>query len=460
MNVIIVDETHTVGEAAHRVLLSMDVKTTFIGSLADLPLILEANGAPDLMLLNVTNDLTGWEVVSRLQHASYRGRVLAFVDAMDDPRVRSLARLSSAECVARPTSPILLEDVLRKAVRATVHNRLRSLSSSASTRHGIVGESAQIRDIFARIEKAASGDVNVCIHGESGTGKELIARAIHHASRRRTRPLVTLDCTTIPETLMESHLFGHVRGAFTGATEHREGVFSLAHMGTLFIDELGEPSSCLQAKLLRVIQTREFTKVGGVEPIRTDIRLITATNKNLKTAVAQGTFREDLYYRVAVLMIKVPALRERSEDIPLLVDHFLRKFSAMYDKPVMKVASSTLERMTTAPWPGNIRQLENFIEQAVILAEGDTLTDRDFFAGDFSNANGVSPAPGLSGVFEPGLPLTEVTRRHILRTLQKVRGNRTEAARQLQISVRSLQYKLKTYGLAAPPPQSSPGRRK
>jgi len=291
----------------------------------------------------------------------------------------------------------------------------------------------------------AVGDVNVCIHGESGTGKELIARAIHYASPRRDRPLITLDSTTIPEGLMESHLFGHVRGAFTGATEHREGVFALAHTGTLFIDELGELSPSLQAKLLRVIQTHEFSKVGGSKPIRTDIRLITATNKDLKAAVEQGMFREDLYYRVAVFMIKVPALRERTEDIPRLVDHFLQRFAGLYGKHVTRVAPATLKRMMALPWPGNVRQLENFLEQAVVLAEGDTLTDRDLFAGDLSSA-AAAPSSVLSGLFEAGLPLSEVERRHILRTLHKVHGNRTEAARLLQISIRCLQYKLKAYG--------------
>ena len=335
------------------------------------------------------------------------------------------------ECVARPAVP---------STRTTPGRAL--VPAVRSAYDGIIGESPQMAEIFARIDKVAVGDVNVCIHGESGTGKELIARAIHYASPRRDRPLITLDCTTIPEGLMESHLFGHVKGAFTGATEHREGVFALAHTGSLFIDELGELSPTLQAKLLRVIQTREFSKVGGTKPIRTDIRLITATNKDLKAAVAQGTFREDLYYRVAVFMIKVPALRERPEDIPHLVDHFLRRFAGLYGKHITKVTPATLERMLTQPWPGNIRQLENFLEQAVVLAEGDSLTERDLFAGDFSSVAG----PALSGLFEAGLPLSEVERRHILRTLHKALGNRTEAARLLQISVRCLQYKLKAYG--------------
>jgi transcriptional regulator with PAS, ATPase and Fis domain len=339
---------------------------------------------------------------------------------------------------------IALDPPAQAAPHAPAEARRALLAPAHSAYNDMIGQSPQMADIFARIDKAAAGDVNVCIHGESGTGKELIARAIHYASPRRDRPLITLDCTTIPEGLMESHLFGHVKGSFTGATEHRDGVFSLAHTGSLFIDELGELSLPLQAKLLRVIQTREFSKVGGAKPIRADIRLITATNKDLKAAVTQGAFREDLYYRVAVFMIKVPPLRERPEDIPRLVDHFLRRFSALYGKPVTKVAPATLERMIALPWPGNIRQLENFLEQAVVLADSNTLTDRDLFAGDFWSM--ADPGgPTLSGLFEAGLPLSEVERRHILRTLHKVRGNRTEAARLLQISVRCLQYKLKGY---------------
>jgi transcriptional regulator with GAF, ATPase, and Fis domain len=321
--------------------------------------------------------------------------------------------------------------------------------SRLSVYHEIIGESRQMADIFARIGKAAAGDVNVCIHGESGTGKELIARAIHYASPRSDRPLITLDCTTIPEGLMESHLFGHVKGAFTGAMEHRDGVFTLADTGSLFMDELGELSLPLQAKLLRVIQMREFSKVGGDKVIRTDIRLITATNKDLKVAVEQGTFREDLYYRVAVFMIKVPPLRERPADIPRLADYFLRRFADHYGKPIAKIAPATLERMIAFPWPGNIRQLENSIEQAVVLAEEGVLTDRDLFAGDFASTatSASAAAPDLSGLFEAGLPLSEVERRHIIRTLHLTRGNRTEAARLLQISIRCLQYKLKAYGL-------------
>ena len=451
MRVVVVDETSSLGEAARRVLSAVGATTALAGSLHELALAFETQRAPDLLIVNVTSGLTGWEVAGRVERSGYRGRVLAFVDALDDPRIHYLTQLPHVDCVPRPTSSGLLEQVLKRALRTARSPAERLLAPIRPVHHGIIGESPQMADIFARITKVAVGDVNVCIHGESGTGKELIARAIHYASPRRDRPLITLDCTTIPEGLMESHLFGHVKGAFTGATEHREGVFALAHTGTLFIDELGELSPMLQAKLLRVIQSREFFKVGGNKPIRTDIRLITATNKDLRAAVAHGTFREDLYYRVAVFMIKVPPLRERIEDLPRLVDHFLQRFASLYGKRVTRIAPATLKRMMTLPWPGNVRQLENFLEQAVVLAEGETLTDRDLFAGELSNSGPAAPAAVPSGLFEAGLPLSEVERRHILRTLHMVHGNRTEAARLLQISVRCLQYKLKAYGREADP---------
>jgi DNA-binding NtrC family response regulator len=443
VHVTVVDESLTVAQAAQRVFPSLGVKTSFAGTLYELPLVFAANGMPDLLVVNLSEELTGWEVTALVRRTGYRARILAFVDSLADTGVRHLSQLRRGECVVRPRTDDLLDELLRRALPESVLAP-QGPSSMATTAayHGIIGSSPQMRDIFSRIEKVAAGDANVCIHGESGTGKELIARAIHYASPRRDRPLITLDCTTIPEGLMESHLLGHVRGAFTGAVEHREGVFSLAHTGTLFIDELSELSPPLQAKLLRVIQNREFVLVGGTKPIRTDIRLITASNKDLKQEVDKGTFREDLYYRVAVFMVTVPPLRERKEDIRALVDHFLKKFATLYGKPIRKVEPAAMQRMLALRWPGNVRQLENFLEQAVVLAEGDTLTERDLFTGDLSVS---SPTLRNATTYEPGLPLREVERRHILHTLQKADGNRTEAARLLGISVRCLQYKLKEY---------------
>ena len=325
----------------------------------------------------------------------------------------------------------------------------RFLTAPAGTARSetIIGKSKKMADVLAVVTKVAASNASVCIVGESGTGKELIARAIHNRSPRRDRPLVTLDCPAVPDGLMESHLFGHVRGAFTGAVDRREGVFALAHTGTLFIDELCEIGLPLQTKLLRVLQSREFFKVGGTKPLCTDIRLITATNKDPKREVERGTFREDLYYRVAVVVVKVPPLRERKEDIPLMVEHFLRKFSTGYHKPIRGVDRSAMGRLIEFPWPGNVRQLENVVEQAVVLAEGDVLSERDFvsepdlFVREFAVQDGGAPATQP----ESGQPLHEVERRHIFGALQRARGNRTEAARLLGISRRCLQYKLKAY---------------
>ena len=457
MLVTIVDETLVVTQAARRALPSPTVHTVFAGSLHELHLVLEASGQPDLLVINVAGETTGWEAVARIQRSGYRGPVLAFVDNLSDPGALSLGQLRTVECVVRPMSVSALEEVLRRAILgpSLLPSSGAGIDGAPLSFHGIVGRSPKLLEIFSRIEKVAAGDANVCICGESGTGKELIARAIHYASPRRDRPLITLDCTTIPEGLMESHLLGHVKGAFTGAVEQREGVFSLAHTGTLFIDELCELNPVLQAKLLRVVQNREFVRVGGTKPIRTDVRVITATNKDPKQQVEKGLFREDLYYRVAVFMINVPPLRERKEDIPALVEHFLTKFASLYGKPIVGLDRRAQQRLVDLPWPGNVRQLENFLEQAFVLAEGTSLTERDLFANEGA---ALAPAASLPATYEPGLPLREVERRHILRTLQKVGGNRTEAARQLRISLRSLQYKLKEYVADSRATDSTPAR--
>jgi DNA-binding NtrC family response regulator len=313
-----------------------------------------------------------------------------------------------------------------------------------------------MRRVYGLIDKVAQGDAYVCISGESGTGKELIARAVHHAGPRRDRPLVTLDCTTIPEGLMESYLFGHVRGAFTSAVATRPGVFAQAHTGTLFLDEIGELSPHLQAKLLRVIQTREFTPVGGTLTRRVDVRIITATNRNLEQAVRAGGVREDLYYRIAVVRIDLPPLRERKEDIPLLVAHFLHQTVPAYGKPIRGLTARAMEALLGYAWPGNVRQLENWIEQAVVLVEGELIDLEHFPALGRERGDGALRSP------LGGRTLRELERWYILDTLERTRGNRSQAARLLGVSLRGLQYKLKRYleeggTLEAVPVVASPG---
>jgi DNA-binding NtrC family response regulator len=443
LQVIIFDPAREIARCAEKIFASAGPDITSVSSLRPLPALLASSTAEDVLVARVLRSDDAAKIAESLSSSGFPGTTVLVVAHPDQLGLEQRLALPRAESIQ--FSPMLLDRVLRKVAsgEATTSPLTRTPARrEPATFHGLVGRSKQILEVFARIEKAAAGDANVCIYGESGTGKELIARALHEISNRRHGPLITFDCTTVPEGLAESQLFGHVRGAFTGAIENREGVFSQANNGTLFIDELCELSPFLQAKLLRVIQSREFVKVGGTKPISSNIRLVTATNKDPKKAVDAGTFRADLYYRVAVVMIRVPPLRERREDIPMLIEHFLMRYAAMYKKPVRGVQPSAMERMINLPWPGNVRQLENFLAQAVVLMDRDMLTERDLFVDD-------APLPAATPVstlhFEPGLPLREVERRHILSTLQRARGNRTEAAKLLGISVRCLQYKLKAY---------------
>jgi transcriptional regulator with PAS, ATPase and Fis domain len=318
----------------------------------------------------------------------------------------------------------------------------------------LIGDSRAMREVRAIAETAAQTDANVSIYGENGTGKELMARAIHYAGARSAGPLITLDCTAIPDGLMESQLFGHVRGAFTGAVDTQPGVFALADRGTLFLDEIGELSLPLQAKLLRALQFREFTPVGG-RSRRVDVRFVTATNRDLRQAVASGTFRSDLYYRIGVINVVMPPLRERREDVPLLGGHFARKFALRYGRPTPTLASDALRLFETCPWPGNVRQLENAMEQAIIFAHGRTLHAEDFRTVLADSLPVRAPllagrrlgVPGEAPVPDPffGKSLRELEKWYILETLKRFHGNRTRTARFVGLSLRSLQYKLKRY---------------
>jgi transcriptional regulator with PAS, ATPase and Fis domain len=303
----------------------------------------------------------------------------------------------------------------------------------------VVGESPPMQKVYDLMAKIAQAPASVLIQGEAGTGKELVARALYEKSPRRGRPFVAVDCTAIPDGLMESHLFGHVRGAFTGAIATVPGVFSRAHTGTLFLDEIGEMALHLQAKLLRVIQSREFTMVGGTLPQHVDVRIVCATNRDLRDSVRRGTFREDLYYRIAVVPIQLPPLRDRKDDLPLLIEHFLCSFAAEYRKEIAGLTDRAMMRLLEYSWPGNVRELENCMEHAVLLAEGARLDVAHFPS--ISRGHGYpagAPVPS-------GLPLRELEKWYILETLQQVGGNRSKAAKILKISVRGLQYKLRRY---------------
>ena len=440
MNVLILDDQLELADPIRHLARLHRWQPHFVGSLQELELALLAHGPAALVLINQQPPLTSWELEQRLPKLKADAPVVVLSGPGGES---SLGELPGVVCMERARGVAETERRLAQVLRGL------GLQNPVAHPHGIIGQSTQLHDVLARIEKAAPGDANVCISGESGTGKELIARAIHTLSARANRPLVTLDCTAIPEALIESHLFGHVRGSFTGAVENRTGFFTLAHTGTLFVDEISELSLPLQAKLLRAIQTREFVKVGDSKPTRTDIRLITASNKDLPRAVREGTFREDLYYRIAVVMVEMPPLRDRPGDVALLAEHFLRKFAAAHRKPVPRLSPRALELLDTYDWPGNVRQLENCLEQAVVLCEANRIDVRDL-------PLGVAEATERSGEetgWPSGLTLQELEHRYILQTLVRAGNNRTQTAKLLGISLRGLQYKLKAYhqGSLGPP---------
>jgi transcriptional regulator with PAS, ATPase and Fis domain len=453
MKTLVLDESLEISPSIHRFLAARGAEGVFVCSAQELEMAEASQGPVGLRVVNLSPAITAWEVARHLR-ASLARPTLVFFDPTA-PGIEHLAALPGVECLERPRSTGELESLLERVIgRSTAGMPAIAGTPGRAVVSDIIGQSSQIRDVFAKIEKVAAGSANVCIVGESGTGKELIARAIHYNSDRRDRPLITLDCTAVPDGLMESHLFGHVRGSFTGAVENRDGVFSLAHTGTLFIDEISELSLPLQAKLLRVIQTREFLKVGGSKAIRTDIRLITASNKDLRRAVADGSFREDLYYRIAVVMIQTPPLRDRKGDVPVLVNHFLKKFGTAHRKRLRSVTPQAMELLTSYQWPGNIRQLENCIEQAVVLCESDVVDVGALWLGDTT-----TPRQADSSIrIRSGLTLRDVEQQYILRTLQETGGNRTRAARVLGISLRCLQYKLKAYAEADIEAPAQPNR--
>jgi transcriptional regulator with PAS, ATPase and Fis domain len=321
---------------------------------------------------------------------------------------------------------------------------------------GLVGESEAMRRVFSLIGKVAASDSTVLITGESGTGKELVARALHRRSDRTSREFVPVNCGAIPETLIESELFGHVRGAFTGAVADRPGLFRQAHHGTIFLDEIGDLPLAMQVRLLRVLQDRQIVPVGGTNPITVDVRVVAATNRDLEKLVAEGKFREDLYYRLNVIRIETPALRSRPEDIPLILLHLLRACSERHGKQVERVSPRTLRTLCTYSYPGNIRELENIIDHAITLCDGETLSENDLPAHLLAQPDGAAPsAPETptAPIFEAGCNLDERLATYekdmLLAALERAGGVRKRAAELLGIKYRSLRHRLSKYGLAA-----------
>lgn len=305
----------------------------------------------------------------------------------------------------------------------------------------IVGQSKQMRDVYAKIQRAAPVDSTVLILGESGTGKELVAQALHHNSGRKKGPFVAVNCAAVPATLVESELFGHVRGAFTGATDRRMGRFEQADGGTLFIDEIGDFELGLQAKLLRVLETFQVTPVGGHEDRKVNVRVLAATSRDIKQMLKDGTFREDLYYRLNVITITLPPLRDRTDDVPILCEHFLKEICENKHTERKRISPEVMRRLLTYRWPGNVRELRNMLESMMVLADGELLTENDLP----ERITQESPPELKSGALPSNLTMDQLERMAITKTLRECNGNRTHAAARLDISVRTLQRKLSQY---------------
>jgi DNA-binding NtrC family response regulator len=455
--------------------------------------------APELVILTgAIYEATARQLAAFARDAEIS--TLALLEPTDQNRAERERRpVDVTEVAPKPVNPA---ELVHLAERLVARRQLQQ-------RTGIVGESAAIQELLIRIEQMAPVSSTVLVQGESGSGKELVAKAIHDLSPRRGRPFIAVNCAALPETLLESELFGHEKGAFTGAAERRLGRFELADTGTIFLDEIGEIPGSVQVKLLRVLETRTFFRLGGVQPIKVDVRVVAATNRSLRESVGLGEFRDDLYYRLNVLNIYLPPLRERRSDIPLLVRRFVREFSQQHERPFRGISAEAMQLLVEAPWPGNVRQLRNLIESMVVLAPGREVRPSDIPADVLEGASRLLPVrvAGVSGpgaqelefilrnimdlrlqieelrrrldsnpqrvqvielgesqpvadvlpsneveeagsvVYRPGMTMADVEKEAISASLSQHRGNRRKAAETLGIGERTLYRKIKAYKL-------------
>lgn len=399
--------------------------------------------SPDIVLTDLLMPrMDGMEVVERLAKSCPDTGVILMTAFGSLESALDGFRRGAVDYILKP---IVFEDLIQKINRCIefriLRREVRSLRREVSWNGNgtkIIGTSKAMASVRKLVEMVAGTDSNVLITGETGTGKELTARAIHEAGNRRDRPFVAVNSAALPRELFESELFGHVRGAFTGASREKTGYFEVADGGTLFLDEIAEMPLELQPKLLRAIEQKQITRVGSTRPIQTSARIIAATNKNLKERIETGRFREDLYYRIAVIEIPLPALREKKEDIPLLVEHLIRRINARLKRGVLGVDNEAIRVLMTAPWKGNVRELDNVLERAILLADGKFLGIQDLPSEMTGVPNFPEPADDLRACAQA------YEREHIRQVLAAVSGNREKAAQRLGINPSTLYRRLKT----------------
>lgn len=403
-----------------------------------------------LVITDLRMPTSGMELLSFLKAEAMQATVIVVTAFGTVESAVEAMRLGAYDYVTKPVDFDALLLVVRRAMeRQTLMEEVRTLRSAMDQRYGfsgIIAKSKKFLRVLDQAGRVAERDATVLIQGETGTGKELIARAIHHNSRRRNRPFVAINCGAIPRDLIESELFGHRRGSFTGATTDRVGRVESADGGTLFLDEVGELPLDAQVKLLRMLQEGEVSKVGADAPTKVNVRILAATHRNLQAMVEDGTFREDLYYRLAVVPLQIPPLRERRDDLPELIMELFDRAKKRHDTGDISLSRGTLQRLIAYRWPGNVRQLENVLERLVVLATHNVITEEDL-PEELSRPSHhtIDRWPDLP---EDGLSLEGVERDLIVRTLDKFHGNQTHAARYLDISRRTLIYRMDKYGLA------------
>ncbi len=396
--------------------------------------------------------MNGLELLAELKHRSPELPVI-MITAFASPDDAVLAMKHGAfDYITKPFKVDEIKEVIRTAVKRSP-DRTEQKKPRNTTFSRMIGESAEMVKIFDLIKRIAPTPANVLIYGESGTGKELVAQAIHDHSKVSANPFVPITCSSIPETLLESELFGHIKGSFTGAVADKAGLFQQADSGTAFLDEIGEIPSLIQTKLLRVLQEREFMPVGSTRIQQVNVRIIAATNRILEEEIMAGNFREDLYYRLAVVPIRVPPLRERKGDVPLLVDHFLKKYSKLFGKEVQKISSYGLEVLMDYNFPGNVRELENIIERGVALESSSIILPESLILSRREKSSSEKAlfvaAMDEAELFERGIEdiLTSLETRMIQYAMEKADGSKMQAAKLLKLSFRSLRYKTKKFDL-------------
>ena len=443
------DEAHAqvVAESLDRIGFSCRVATSGMEGAQ----LLES-GSYDVILTDlVMNDVDGLEILARAKKALPEAEVILITGHGTIPSAVTAMQQGAFNYLLKPLDLAQLRAVAQKAAE---NAQLRQANVELKRRlderfgfEGVIGDSPQMHDVIERLKRIAPTNASVLIQGETGTGKELVAQAIHQNSPRKNKPFVALNCAALSENILESELFGHIKGAFTDASTDRVGKFEYANGGTLFLDEVGDMPAATQIKLLRVLENGEITRVGSNDPVKVNVRILSATNRHLEEAIEAGTFRSDLYHRLKVVTVRLPNLRERSGDIPVLVDYFVRSLSKKHGKQIRGVSPAARRRLLSAEWPGNVRQLRNVVESMVVV-DYDGLLDVDDLPEELADppeAAEAAPTVSLAGLV--GKPLEEIERLFIAETLRVAGGNREEAARMLGIGERTLYRKIREYEL-------------